>query len=181
MVSPPPRIVSMFNASRPKSTPISRDSTIIERTTSPVLPPPPEKTPQNMPSRILSAPGTYPISSLSPTLLSRHVPPPTRVASQPLPFSSQYANVTGTSGESSKGGVWDEIISLQGPIQNSSLPLQFQLYSPSAPVTPLLTSVAPLTMSPTGIPSLSQRQLPHLSFLLVSMNMTGSSPSDQPS
>ncbi|KIM64665.1 hypothetical protein SCLCIDRAFT_15206 [Scleroderma citrinum Foug A] len=174
MVSPPPRTASMSNAFRPKSTPVSRDSTTIERTTSPVPPPPPEKTPQNMPGGLR---GAYPVSSLSPTSSSRYVSPPTRVASQPLPFSSQNVNVTGTLAESSKGGVWDELISLQGPTQNSSLPLQFQPYTPSAPVAPLPSSVAPLTMSFTGIPSSSQTQLTQQSFPtlnpLANMNMTG--------
>ncbi|KAL4076712.1 putative GTPase activating protein for Arf-domain-containing protein [Scleroderma yunnanense] len=165
MVVPPPRIASVSILSRPKSTPLSTDSTSIERRTSPVPPPPPEKTPQNMPSRMLSAAGTYTSPSLSPSsTLSRHISPQTRAVSQPLPFSSQNANVTPNPTSSGKSGIWDELISLQGPTQNSSLPLQFQSHSPSTPITPLQTSVAPLTMSPTGIPSLPQTQLPSQSL-----------------
>ena len=161
MVLPPPRTASVSIASRPKSTPaFSNDPTPMERRTSPPPPPPPEKTPQNMPSRMLSATGTYTTLS-SPTPLSRHVSPPTRAVSQPLPFSSQSINTP------SKGGVWDELISLQAPTQNSSLPLQFQSHSPLPP-----TPVAPLVMSPTGMPPLSQPFL--TSNPLANMNMTAS-------
>ena len=76
-----------------------------------------------------------------------HIFPPTHAVSQSLTFSSQSANVINTP---SKGGVWDELTSLQAPMQNSSLPLQFQSHSPLPSISPLPTSAAPLVMSPTG-------------------------------
>ncbi|KAG6329755.1 hypothetical protein ID866_9335 [Astraeus odoratus] len=159
MVIPPPRTASASaNLSRPKSTPISTSAATIERKTSPAPPPLPEKTPQNMPRGIFSSgTGTLPHSSSVPvpaassSVLSRPVSQRACAASQPLPSNSQTAN-------SGKGGVWDELISLQGPTQNSSLPLQFQSsYSPSVSVSPLPTSAPSLAMTPTGMSSLQTR------------------------
>ncbi|KAI6128156.1 hypothetical protein EDD16DRAFT_1744912, partial [Pisolithus croceorrhizus] len=128
-VVPPPRTASASPFTQPprgRSAPSSRVAAPVERKTSPTPPPLPEKTPENMPSRIFSSAAS---SSLSPSLPSATFPqystPPARAVSQPLPSSANGALATKPT-VASKGGVWDELISLQGPAQNSSLPLQYQ-------------------------------------------------------
>ncbi|KAI6014468.1 hypothetical protein PISMIDRAFT_36752, partial [Pisolithus microcarpus 441] len=133
-VVPPPRMASAAASTqlpRSRSTPSSREAAPVERETSPAPPPPPEKTPENMPNRMFSSTAS---SSVSPSF-PRYAAPPARAVSQPL-LSSASGALTTKPTIPSKGGVWDELISLQDPAQNSSLPLQYQLspHSPSAPL-----------------------------------------------
>lgn len=78
-----------------------------------------------------------------------------RSTSQPLSSPVSIASA-GQPKTASGGGVWDELISLQGPTQNSSLPLQFQpLCSASTPNTPLSTPMSMQYLVPgtlTGMP-----------------------------
>ncbi|KAI6015266.1 hypothetical protein F5J12DRAFT_523718 [Pisolithus orientalis] len=182
-VIPPPRAASastQHTRARPMS--LSGEAPVV-RKGSPVPPPPPEKTPENMPSRIFSfAAG----SSASPSLSSatiptrsptfpQHTAPPTRAVSQPLPSSANA--LLGTKPTvPNKGEVWDELISLQDSAQNSSLPLQYQSlsHSPSAPLSSLPTAASSMIMSPTGVPQ--SRTFPTLDMPpnpFVNMNVTG--------
>ncbi|KAI6132948.1 ArfGap-domain-containing protein [Pisolithus croceorrhizus] len=178
-VVPPPRTASaspFTQLPRGRSAPSSRVAVPVERKTSPTPPPLPEKTPENMPSRIFSSAAG---SSLSPSLPSatfpQHSTPPARAVSQPLPSSANGALATKPT-VPSKGGVWDELISLQGPAQNSSLPLQYQpsSHSPMAPLSSLPTPASSAIMTPTGLPQ--PRTFPTLDMPpnpFVNMSVTG--------
>lgn len=118
---------------RSRSTPLT-DSAQLERETSPG-PPPPPKTPENLPPRLHFL-ATVPS-------LSRSAPPPTRSISQPLPpltISDKLTTVPPLKQpavaqpfiQKPEGQVWDDLISLQGPSQSSSFPLQYNPVGPSA-------------------------------------------------
>lgn len=118
---------------RSRTVPLT-DSAHTQRETSPG-PPPPPKTPQNLPPRLH-------LSTTIPSL-AHIAPPPTRSASQPLlpPTNSDKITAapqlkqpaaTQPSVQKPAGQVWEDLISLQGPTQSSSLPLQ---YSPMEPTT----------------------------------------------
>ncbi|KAF9224689.1 ArfGap-domain-containing protein [Gyrodon lividus] len=138
----PPRRTTSATLSWPPSTPIA-DPSLIERKTSPAPPPPPAKTPQNMPPKLYTS-GSIPSSLLS------NVPPPTRSASQPLPSDVNSKQQAAAAPASVQPGaaqpsvpralgsrVWDDLISLQGPTQTSSLPLQYQSHTPTIHMTSL--------------------------------------------
>ncbi|KIJ16285.1 hypothetical protein PAXINDRAFT_168446, partial [Paxillus involutus ATCC 200175] len=134
---PPPRTTST-TASQSCSTPIT-DPGAIHLKNSPAPPPPPSKTPQHM------LPKLYTSGSM-PSSLSHNAPPPMRSVSQPLPSHAnlrQQAAVAPASAQPATqpstpmplgNQVWNDLISLQGPAQSSSLPLQYQSHSPSVPM-----------------------------------------------
>ncbi|KAI6002035.1 hypothetical protein EDD15DRAFT_1573978 [Pisolithus albus] len=173
-VVPPPRLASATASTqlpRSRSTPSSREAAPVPRENSPAPPPLPEKTPENMPNRMFSSTAS---SSVSPSF-PQYTAPPARAVSQPLPSSASGALTTKPT-IPSKGGVWDELISLQDPAQNSSLPLQYQpsSHSPSAPLSSLPITAPSATMTPAGLPqpqTLPMLDMPPNPF--VNMNLTG--------
>ncbi|KAG0699064.1 hypothetical protein DFH29DRAFT_809575 [Suillus ampliporus] len=99
---------------RPRSTPVT-DPALIKRRPSPAPPPVPAK---NVPRG-----GTGASNLLSGALPSGFTPAqPMRSISQPVPTPSHSAPIQKPSGNQ----VWDDLISLQGPSQTYSLPLQYQ-------------------------------------------------------
>lgn len=111
---PPARSFSDAVITRPKSTPAMNPASLI-RKSSPSPPPVPAKNTTHMgtgASHFL--PGVLPLGS-TPVQ-------PTRSISHPLPTPSPSAPVQKLSGSQ----LWDDLISLQGPSQSSSLPLQYQ-------------------------------------------------------
>ena len=125
---------------RPRST-LPTDSVQIERNTSPG-PPLPPKTPENLPSRL------RPLATIP--SLSHNAPPPTRFISHALPPLTisdkltvapplRQPAVAQPSIQKPAGQVWEDLISLQGPSQSSSLPLQYSPVSPfpSQPQVPV--------------------------------------------
>lgn len=136
---------------RPRSTPLT-DAAQIERKTSPG-PPLPPKTPENLPSRLRSL-----------ATMPSHSPLPTQSFSQPLPpvvNSDKLAAppllrqpvATQPSVQTPVGQVWEDLISLQGPSQSSSLPLQ---YSPVSPIASFPSqSQVPIQQQPTRLSSAS--------------------------
>ncbi|KAI6041562.1 hypothetical protein EDC04DRAFT_1264083 [Pisolithus marmoratus] len=178
-VIPPRRMTSasaFTQQTRPRSTPLSGEALLVERTVSPTPPPPPAKTPENMPSRIFSPAASSSVFPSMPSATSpQYIAPPTRAVSQPLSSSANTAlgNKATVPG---KGEVWDELISLQSPAQNSSLPLQYQSlsHSPSAPLPSLPTPPSSAIMASTGMPQ--SRTFPTLDMPpnpFVNMNVTG--------
>ncbi|KIK96179.1 hypothetical protein PAXRUDRAFT_826228 [Paxillus rubicundulus Ve08.2h10] len=133
---PPPRTTSTI-VSRSCLTPIT-DPSAIHQKNLPVPPPLPAKTPQHM------LPKLYTSGSM-PSSLPHNAPPPTRSVSQPLPSHANLGQQAAASSASTQPStpvalgnpVWNDLISLQGPAQSSSLPLQYQSHSPSVPMTSL--------------------------------------------
>jgi stromal membrane-associated protein len=155
---------------RPRSTP-PINSVQIERQTSPG-PPLPPKTPENLPSRL------RPLAT-TPSL-SQNAPPPTRSISHPLPpltISDKFTVVpplrhpaaAQPSIQKPAGQVWEDLISLQGPSQSSSLPLQ---YSPVSPMTPFPSQPqVPVQQHPTTLGNASN---PFMHLSLGQANATAS-------
>lgn len=110
----PARPCSSAAITRPKST-STADPTPFKRKSSPIPPPVPAK------NIIRGGPGAF---NLSPGALSPGSTPvqPARSISHPLPTPSSSAPIQKPSGSQ----LWDDLISLQGPSQFSSLPLQYQ-------------------------------------------------------
>ena len=81
------------------------------------------------PAQNSNRPATVPISSAPQTPTVSQPMPST---SQPPPRQAQHPPVNGTSPQ--PGGVWADLVSLQAPAQNSSLPLQIQV-PPPLPLT----------------------------------------------
>lgn len=138
---------------RSRSTPLT-DAATIERRASPG-PPPPPKTPENLP------PGLR--YSLTVPSLMTLAQPPARSVSQPLPLWSnaeklsaapalRHSAATQPSMQKPAGQVWDDLISLQGPSQSSSLPLQ---YSPTAPIGPFPSQPQVLAPQQPGTPGIN--------------------------
>ncbi|KAH7882891.1 hypothetical protein F5I97DRAFT_145767 [Phlebopus sp. FC_14] len=151
-VVPPPRTMSGSLSARPQSIPIT-ESLPTERKTSPTPPPPPAKTLENMPGKLYAPSVSKSQNSILPRSVSQPLPSNTGSRSQPIskPSGSQ---------------VWDDLISLDGSPQSSSLPLQYQSHSPSIPTAslplPSQTSVAQslpaLSISPNPYTSISLSQ-----------------------
>ncbi|KAF9242264.1 putative GTPase activating protein for Arf-domain-containing protein [Melanogaster broomeanus] len=128
---PPPRTTSAAVSPRPRSMPVTAST--IARKTSPIPPPLPAKTPQNMPSK-LNTSGSMPSSPL------HNTPLPMRSA-QPLP---SYVNLKQPAAAPAPASaqpsmprhqVWDDLISLQDSSHSPSLPLQYQPPSLSIPMS----------------------------------------------
>ncbi|KAG2159444.1 uncharacterized protein EDB93DRAFT_1115785 [Suillus bovinus] len=127
---------------RPKSTPAT-DPVSFKRKSSPIPPPVPAK---NVTS------GSTGVSNFLPGALSPRSTPvqPARSISHPLPTLTSSAPTQKLSGSE----IWGDLISLQGPSQSSSLPLQYQSQNPdflSLSSQPHSTSLAQTTLdvSPT--------------------------------
>lgn len=150
----------------PRLTPLT-DSAQIERKTSPG-PPLPPKTPENLPSRFRP--------SATPPSLSHSAP--TRSVSQPLPSSTYSDKLTASlplkrpaatqpSIQKPAGQVWEDLVSLQGPSQSSSLPLQY------GPVSPIISFPSQLQV-PVQQQSTTLRSSPNpfMNLSLSQANMT---------
>lgn len=116
---PPARPFSDAATTRPKSTP-AMDPAPFNRKSSPSPPPVPAKNTTHVgagASHFALPLGSTPVQ-------------PTRSISHPLPTPSPSAPVQKLSGSQ----LWDDLISLQGPSQTSSLPLQYQSHSQPHPM-----------------------------------------------
>lgn len=130
---------------RPKSTPTA-DPAPFKRNSSPIPPPVPAK------NIIRGGLGAF---NLSPGALSPGSTPvqPARSISHPLPTPSSSTPIQ----KPSESQLWDDLISLQGPSQFSSLPLQYQPQNPdfsspssqshSMPLTQTALDVSPTLLS----------------------------------
>ncbi|KAF8553490.1 ArfGap-domain-containing protein [Imleria badia] len=138
---------AVLTVPRPRSTPLA-DVAQIERKTSPG-PPLPPKTPENLPSRLRSL-ATVPSHNLPPTRYFSHPLPPVTSSDKLTPVHSlRQPAVTRPSTQKPAGQVWEDLISLQGPSQSSSLPLQ---YSPVSPITSFPSQPqAPVQQQPTTL------------------------------
>lgn len=140
-IVPPARPFSDAVTTRPKSTP-AMDPAPFKRRSSPSPPPVPAKNTAYAgtgASHFALPPGSTPVQ-------------PTRSISHPLPTSSPSVPVQEPSGSQ----LWDDLISLQGPSQSSSFPLQYQAQNsdfashPSQPhPMPLAQTTVPPTMFST--------------------------------
>ncbi|KAK7062911.1 Protein gts1 [Paramarasmius palmivorus] len=111
--------------------------------------PPPSKLPSSAtPS---AAPVVAPTRSVSqpiqsiPAAQPRHVSQPAPLTQQQLP-PRQTSLAPSNTTEQAKGGVWDDLVSLQAPSTSSSLPLQY-----SQPPSFNMGMSAPSMMSPNGM------------------------------
>ncbi|KAG2034441.1 hypothetical protein BDR03DRAFT_965007 [Suillus americanus] len=124
---------------RPKSTPTT-DPAPFKRKPSPIPPP--------VPAKNVTRGGTGTFNFLPGALYPGSAPvQPARSISHPLPTPSFSAPIQKPSGSQ----VWDDLISLQGPSQFSSLPLQYQSQNPLLPSQPHSMPLAQTTLdvSPT--------------------------------
>lgn len=122
-------------ATRPKSTPAT-DSASLRRKTSPIPPP--------VPAKNVTLGGTGALNVFPGTLSPRSTPvQPARSISHPLPTPSSSAPIQKPSGSQ----LWDDLISLQGPSQISSLPLQYQSQNPNFSSLPSQLHSMPLSQT----------------------------------
>ncbi|KAG1888247.1 hypothetical protein F4604DRAFT_1570482 [Suillus subluteus] len=135
----PTRLFSNAVIPRPKSTPTT-DPAPFKRKSSPIPPP--------VPAKNVTRGGTGTFNFLPGALSPGSAPvQPARSISHPLPTPSSSTPIQKASGSQ----VWDDLISLQGPSQFSSLPLQYQSQNPSLPSQPHSMPLAQTTLgvSPT--------------------------------
>lgn len=117
---------------RPKSTPAT-DPAPFKRKSSPIPPP--------VPAKNVTRGGTGTFNLLPGSLSPGSAPvQPARSISHPLPTPSSFAPIQKPSGSQ----VWDDLISLQGPSQFSSLPLQYQSQNPDISSLPSQAHSMPL-------------------------------------
>lgn len=139
---PPARPFSNAVIPRPKSTP-TMDPAPFKRKSSPIPPP--------VPAKNATRGGTGTLNFLPGALSPGSAPvQPARSISHPSPSPSSSVPIQKPSGSQ----VWDDLISLQGPSQFSSLPLQYQSQNPelsSLPSQPhsMPLAQATLDVSPT--------------------------------
>ncbi|KAG1752082.1 hypothetical protein EDB19DRAFT_1628154 [Suillus lakei] len=137
---PPARPSSNAVTIRPKSTP-TMDPAPFKRKSSPIPPP--------VPAKNATRGGTGAFNLLPGALSSGSTPvQPARSISQPLHTPSSSAPMQKPSGSQ----VWDDLISLQGPSQFSSLPLQYQSQNPGFSSLPSQPHSMPLAQTTLDVP-----------------------------
>lgn len=132
---PPARPFSNAVTTRPNSAPTTNPAPF-KRKSSPIPPPVPAKNVTR---------GATGVSNFLPGTLSSGSTPvqPARSISHPLPTPSSSAPIQKLSGSQ----LWDDLISLQGPSQLSSLPLQYQSHDPDFSSLPPQPHSAPLVQT----------------------------------
>jgi len=131
---------SSKGAGRPTSTPLTTaaSSSSTSKTNAAHQPPAPNS----------NRPPTVPVSSTS---QAQTVPQPMPSTSRPPPRQAQHPSpMNGTSQQ--PAGVWADLVSLQAPAQNSSLPLQIQVPPPLPLTGPQSSFGGGVGTYPTGTP-----------------------------